>query len=329
MEAGMRRRDFLTSAAAFAAVGGPALTVAQPARARPVVGVLIYSTPDTDPNLHAFVEGLAKLGYVAGQSITLDYRFGDNRPERLPGLAAELVSRKPDVIFALGGEVTTYVAKATQTIPIVYGMSADPVPLGIAASLARPGGNATGVTYLSDVLAGKRLELFTEAAPRLARVGFLHDPSHADNELHVAQAAATRLGVALAPLVLRGPADLDDVLAAAGEASVDGLYIVSSRHTIGNAARVVDYASAKHLPLAGGWGAWVEAGGLISYGPNVPDMVRRAALYVDQILKGAKPGELPVQQPTRFELMVNLRNAKALGLTLSEAFLLRADKVVE
>src|SRR6185295_6849971 len=290
MEAGMRRREFLASAAAFAAVGGPALTAAQPARARPVVGVLIYSTPDTDPNLHAFVEGLAKLGYVAGQSITLDYRFGDNRPERLPGLAAELVSRKPDVIFALGGEVTTYVAKATQTIPIVYGMSADPVPLGIAASLARPGGNATGVTYLSDVLAGKRLELFTEAAPRLARVGFLHDPSHADNELQVAQAAAAR------------------------EASVDGLYIVSSRHTIGNAARVVDYASAKHLPLAGGWGAWVEAGGLISYGPNVPDMVRRAALYVDQILKGAKPGELPVQQPTRFELMVNLRNAKALGL---------------
>ncbi|MGB8637399.1 MAG: ABC transporter substrate-binding protein [Pseudolabrys sp.] len=244
-------------------------------------------------------------------------------------LAAALVGSKPDVIFALGGDVTPHVAKATQTIPIIYAMSADPVLLGLAASLARPGGNSTGVTFLSDQLAAKRLETFREVAPRLSRVGVVRDPSHADNEMPIAPRAAQALKLELQPVEIREPADLDRTLADARQANVDGLYIVSSRQTVANAQRIVEFANRERLPLVGGWGAWVQAGGLISYGPNVTDMIRQASTYLDKVLKGAKPSDLPVQQPTRFELLVNLKTAKALGLNIPDSFLLRAEKVIE
>jgi putative tryptophan/tyrosine transport system substrate-binding protein len=325
----MLRRDFIAGVAALASVNRPFRTHAQPAARRPRVGILIYSTPDRDPNTQAFVEGLRQLGYVDGQNVTFEYHFAQARPERLPGLAAALVDSKPDVIFALGGDVTPHVAKATQTIPIIYAMSPDPVLLGLAASLAKPGGNSTGVTFLSDQLAAKRLETFKEAAPRLSRVGVVRDPSHADNEMPVAQRAAQALKLELQAVEIHGPADVDQALAAAKQANVDGLYVVSSRQTTTNVQRIVDYASQERLPLVGGWGGWVQAGGLMSYGPNVPDMVRQASTYVDKILKGAKPGELPIQQPTRFELLVNQKTAKALGLNIPDSFLLRAEKVIE
>ena len=325
----MRRREFLAGVAALVSVNRPLGAHAQQAARRPRVGILIYSTPDQDPNTQAFLEGLRQLGYVDGQNVAIEYRFAQGRPERLPELAADLVRSKPDVIFALGGDVTPHVAKATQTIPIVYAMSPDPVLLGLAASLGKPGGNSTGVTFLSDQLAAKRLETFREAAPRLSRVGVVRDPSHADNEMPVAQRAAQALKLELQAVEIREPADIDRALAAAKQANVDGLYIVSSRQTTTNVQRIVEFANRERLPLVGGWGGWVQAGGLMSYGPNVADMIRQASTYVDKVLKGAKPGDLPIQQPTRFELLVNLKTAKALGLNIPDSFLLRAEKVIE
>jgi ABC-type uncharacterized transport system substrate-binding protein len=264
-----------------------------------------------------------------GQHIDIEYRFAEGKPERLRDLAAELVRTKPDVIFALGGDVTPFVARATQTIPIVYVMSADPVQLGVADSLGKPGGNATGVTFLSDELAAKRLEVLKEAVPSVSRVGFLWNPDHADNELPVARRASMALGIQLHSVEMRGPGDLDKAFAAATQAGIDAIYAVSSRHMVASITRIVDFAMKSRLPLAGGWGTWVQSGGLISYGPNVGDMVRLSAVYVDKILKGAKPTDLPVQQPTRFELLINLKTAKVLGLDVPPELLARADKVIE
>jgi putative ABC transport system substrate-binding protein len=208
-------------------------------------------------------------------------------------------------------------------------MSADPVQLGIARSMAKPGGNATGVTLLSDELAAKRLETFKEVAPRIARVALVRDPSHSDNELPIAERAAKALKLELLPVEIHDPAELERKLETAKEAGIDSLYVVSSRHTDANAPRIVEFANRQRLPLVAGWGEWVQAGGLISYGPNVGEMIRQASRYLEPVLKGANPGDLPVQQPTKFELFVNLKTAKALGLEIPESFLLRADKVIE
>jgi putative ABC transport system substrate-binding protein len=302
---------------------------AQQARRRPRIRILIYSTPERDPSTQSFLRGLRDLGYIDGQNIDIEYRFAEGKPERLRDLATELVRTKPDVIFALGGDVTPFVVSATQTIPIVYAMSADPVQLGIADSLAKPGSNATGVTLLSDELAAKRLEVLKEAVPSVSRVGFLWNPDHTDNELPVARRAAMALGIQLHSVEMRGPGDLDSAFAAAKQADIDAIYAVSSRQMVASVTRIVDFATKSRLPLAAGWGTWVQAGGLISYGPNVGEMVRLAVVYVDKILKGAKPTDLPVQQPTRFELLINLKTAKALGLDVPPTLLARADKVIE
>jgi putative ABC transport system substrate-binding protein len=300
----------------------------QPAR-KPRLGVLLYSTPQEDPQRKVLEEGLRDLGYIDGQNISIDYRFAEGKAERLPELAADLVRRKPDVLFPIGGDVAPFVSKATQTIPIVFVMSADPLQLGLVDSVARPGGNVTGFTFLQDELASKRLELLKEVAPLISRVAFLSNPDHPDNELQIARRAATELGVHLQPIEMRGKGDLDAALEAARHGSVDALYVVASRQTVVSLPRIVDFAMKNELPLAGGWGAWAQAGGLLSYGPNVGQVVRNAATYVDKIFRGAKPADLPVQQPTRFELLINLRSAKALGLSIPESFLLRADEVIE
>jgi putative tryptophan/tyrosine transport system substrate-binding protein len=326
----MLRREFIAGTATLALTARPLRAYAQqPATRRMRIGVLIYSTPERDPNTQTLLEGFRQLGYVDGQNVTIEYRYAQGRPERLSELATDLVQTKPDVIFALGGDVTPHVAKATQAIPIVYIMSADPVQLGMAKSLAKPGGNSTGVTLLSDQLAAKRLETFKEAAPRIERVALVRDPSHVDNELPIAERAAKALKLELLPVGIHDPAELDRTLETAKQSGIDSLYIVSSRHTVANAQRIVDFANRQRLPLVAGWGAWVQAGGLISYGPNVTEMTRRASRYLDVVLKGAHPGDLPVQQPTRFELFVNLKTAKGLGLDIPESFLLRADKVIE
>jgi putative ABC transport system substrate-binding protein len=229
----------------------------------------------------------------------------------------------------LGGDVAPYAVKATSTIPIVFVSSADPIQLGLAASLARPAGNATGVTLLLDDTASKRLELLKEVVPRVKHAAFLWNPDHPDNELGEAQRAAQSLNVRLQLVEMRGSGDLDDALRAVTDAGCDALYVVSSRHTVLNLPRIVEFATRNRLPLAGGWGAWARAGGLLSYGPNINDMTRHVIAYVDKILKGARPADLPVQQPTKFEFVINAKAAKAIGLDVPPTLLARADEVIE
>lgn len=323
----MRRRTFI--AALGAAASWPVAVRAQLARKTPRLGVLLYSTPKDDPQARVLQQGLRDHGYIDGQNISVDYRFAEGKAARLPDLASDLVRMKPDALFVIGGDVAPFLSKATQTIPIVFVMSADPVQLGLVASLVRPGGNATGFTFLQDKLASKRLDLLKEIAPRISRVAFLSNPDHPDNELRVAQRAAMTLGVHMEPIEMRGADDLDGAFQVITKASIDAIYVVASRQTVASLPRIVEFATKQQLPLAGGWGAWAQAGGLLSYGPNVGEVVRNAVTYVDKIFKGTKVGDLPVQQPARFELLVNLRSAKSLGLSISESFLLQADKVIE
>jgi len=324
----MRRRELL-SLLGGAAAAWPLAARAQQAARLPRLGVLLLSTPQADPQMETARRALRDLGYVEGQNLAIEYHYAEGRPERLPDLAADLVRTKPDVLFVLGGDVTPAAVKATQTIPIVFTSSADPVRLGFVASLARPGGNATGITLLLDELASKRLELLKQAAPRISRVGFLWNPDHADNELPEAERAAASLGIELKPLTVRGPADFDGAFVAATQARIDALYVVSSRLTLQNLGRIVNFVAENRLPLAGGFGAWAKQHGLLSYGPNVEDMTRRAVAYIDRILKGTKPADLPVQQPTRFELVINLRTAKVLGLDVPLQLQQLADEVIE
>src|SRR6202040_2616184 len=288
----MRRREFI------ALLGGAA---AWPLAARgqaakvPRLGVLLFSS--SDPQLAPIQDRLRELGYVQGKNLLATYRYGEGSYEHLAQFAAELVAEKPDLLLALGGDVAPYAVAATSTIPIVFLSSADPVRLGLAASLARPGGNATGVTLLLDDTASKRLEFLKEAVPRIKHAAFLWNPDHPDNELREAERAAQSLNVGLQLVEMRGPGDLETAFRTITDAGCDALYVVSSRSTALNIPSIVDFATKNRLPLAGGWGAWARAGGLLSYGPNVEDMCRRAVGYMDKILKGAKPADLPIQQP--------------------------------
>jgi putative ABC transport system substrate-binding protein len=320
----MTRRKFIAFLSSTAVVWS--LTArGQPKAAR--LGVLLFSS--SDPQLPSIQDRLRELGYVPGKNLLATQRDGEGGYERLPQLAAELVAEKPDLLLALGGDVAPYAAKATSTIPIVFLSSADPVRLGLAASLARPSGNATGVTLLLDDTASKRLELIKEVIPRVQRTAFLWNPDHPDNELVEAQRAAPALNMELQLVELRGPKDLEVALRTLSEARPDALYVVSSRHTVLNIPRIVEFAKANRIPLVGGWGAWARAGGLLSFGPNTTEMARRTAEYVDKIVKGAKPADLPIQQPTKFELIMNAKAAREMGIDVSPTLLARADEVIE
>jgi putative tryptophan/tyrosine transport system substrate-binding protein len=324
----IRRREFIWLLGGAAAIWPLRARAQQPAR-MPRLAVLLYSTPQGDPQMERIRSGLRDLGYVEGRNLAISYYFAEGKSERLADLAAALVDEKPDLLLALGGDVAPYAVRATSTIPIVFYSSADPVQLGLAASLARPTGNATGVTLLLDDLASKRLEFLKEAVPRVSHVAFLWNPDHPDNELREAQRAAHSLGVRLQLVEMRSSGDLENAFRAVTEAGCDAIYVVSSRHTTLNASRIVDFALKNRIPLAGGWGAWARAGGLLSYGPNVNDMSRRAVDYLDKILKGAKPADLPIQQPTRFELIINAKAGKTIGIDVPPMLLARADEVIE
>jgi putative ABC transport system substrate-binding protein len=295
----------------------------------PRLGALLFSTPQADPQMQLVHSGLRELGYVAGQNLIVFYRYAEGKPDRLADLAAALVGEKPDLLLALGGDVAPYAVKATSTIPIVFLSSADPIRLGLAASLARPGGNATGITLLLDDTASKRLELLKEVVPRVKHAAFLWNPDHPDNELREAERAAQSLSVRLQLVEMRGSGDVDAALRAVTDAGCDALYVVSSRQTVLNTSRIVDFATRHRLPLAGGWGAWAHAGGLLSYGPNINDMMRRLVAYVDKVLKGAKPADLPIEQPTKFEFVINVKVAKSIGVDVPPILLSRADEVIE
>ena len=296
------------------------------------IGILRPGAPP-DPLVEAFRQGLHELGYAEGRDIIIEYRWAEGKEERLTDLAAELVRLKVDVIVVSATRGPLAAKQATTTIPIVMAASGDPVAAGLVASLARPGGNVTGLSVISPELSGKRLELLKGVVPKLSRVAVLWDadpgnpfPRLVLKEMEIAAAA---LRVQLQLLGIREPKELDGAFEAATRGRAGGVVVVGGPLTIANRMQIVILAAKHRLPVMYGLKEFVEAGGLISYGPNHSDLYRRAAVYVDKILKGAKPADLPVEQPTRFELVINLKTAKALGLTIPQSVLIRADEVIQ
>jgi putative tryptophan/tyrosine transport system substrate-binding protein len=325
----MRRREFF-SVLGGAAFGWPVAATAQRSgRAAPRVGVLLYGTAETDPNYGSFRRGLRELGYVEGQTILLETRGAENKPDRLPVLARELVTAKPDLIYVLGGDVAPFVRSATSTIPIVMAVSNDPVQSGLVASLARPGGNITGVTFVSSDLAAKRLQFLRELAPQLARVAVLWNPDHVDPEYREIQIAGRTLNVQIQSLEVRSPADFDRAYQTALSLRAEALMPVSSRLLTLDRAGIIAFAAQHRLLMASSWGPWAREGSLLSYGPNLDEITRRSAAHVDKILRGASPADLPVEQPTKFHLVLNGKVAKILGLELPEKLVALADEVIE
>jgi putative tryptophan/tyrosine transport system substrate-binding protein len=279
--------------------------------------------------LEGFQQGLREGGYVYGQNVVVELRATDGSVDQLPMLAEELLRSKVDVILASAGPAALIVKNATTSVPVVFVGVVDPVGLGLVPSLARPGGNLTGLATTSGDFAGKRLELLKAIVPRLRRVAVLWHPANPTNPIQLkgAQAAAATLGVKLEPVQIQGPDDVDSAIKAVRGA--DGILMLESPLFTTHRARLAELASKARLPAIYGQKEYVEAGGLMSYGTHFFDLYRRAASYVDRILKGAKPADLPVEQPAKFEFVINLRTAKALGLTISPSLLLRADKVIE
>jgi putative ABC transport system substrate-binding protein len=284
------------------------------------------------PALAALRQGMRELGYVDGQNVVFEVRFAEEKRERLPSLAADLVHSKVDVLVPMGPAATRAAKRATGAIPIVTPGAADPVGTGLVASLARPGGNVTGMSSLMTELAGKRLELFKEIVPGLVRLGVFWDPEEPEEvaEWREIQLAVRMLGIQVQSLEVPGFADMEKAFTALRRARLDALmnlgWIDSSFY---RAKRIVKYAETHRLPTMYGRPTSVVAGGLVSYGPNYEELHRRAATFVDKILKGTKPEDLPVEQPTKFELVINLKSAKALGLTVPQSVLLRVDRVIE
>jgi putative ABC transport system substrate-binding protein len=276
---------------------------------------------------------LGELGYTEGKNITTEYRYAEGKLDRAPELAAELVRLNVDIIVIAGGDTQIRAAKnASKTIPIVLtGEGADPVEAGWVETLARPGGNVTGITLLNRKLGGKRLELLKEAVPKIARVAVLQDPANPNNERELKEVllvAARALGLIIQPWPIRDANGLEKEFAALSNPRPDGLYTTGGRQMLAIEKQIVDFALKSRLPSVYGRREAVDAGGLIYYGADLADSYRRVAVYVDKILKGAKPADLPVEQPTKFELVINLKTAKQIGVTVSQRVLTRADRVI-
>jgi putative tryptophan/tyrosine transport system substrate-binding protein len=324
----MRRRDFITLVGG-AAAWPLAARAQQPAR-MPRLGILLFSEPDRAV-IEPMLRGLEALGYVDGKTIAITYRSFDGDFERLPKVIDELIRLNPDVIFSFGGEQALILKQATATIPLVVVVSNDPVATGLVASLARPGGNITGVTYVNDQLSGKAVELLKEVAPSVSRAAILWDPTHADPEFRETQRAVPALSspLQLQSLEIREPGDFDGAFAAAIRERTEAVIVIGARGLFLHKQLIGDFAAKNRLILVG-TPAWLTPiGGLLSYGADAAEIHRLAAGYVDKILKGAKPADLPMQQPATFELVINLKAAKALGLTIPATLLARADKVIE
>jgi putative ABC transport system substrate-binding protein len=299
------------------------------------IGYLATNLAGTPPASHvAFLEGLRDLGYVEGRNVVIEYRDAEGKVERFPALLAELIALKVDVIVAPGTPAALAAKHATKTLPIVFPVAVDPVQSGLVTSLARPGGNVTGLSALVSELVGKCLEQLTQAVPGVSRVAVLWQPGGLDERtekdmLKGAEVAGRALGVRLQFVQARGPADFERAFSEMTKARAGALTVLTSVMFVNERRRLVDLAAENRLPAAYAQREFVDAGGLMSYGTNVADLFRRAATYVDRILKGAKPGDLPVEQSTKFELVINLKAAKALGLTIPPSVLARADQVIE
>ena len=326
------RRSVLASAIALVA-SPPFVATAQPTVTVPKIGFLVpasgiyIGTPTAV--FDAFRRGLTNLGHIEGRSVRYEYRSAPNRAA-LGDMAAELVRLEVDVLVAAG--VAAYMAKAASaSIPIVFGFSGDPIQAGLVDSLARPGHNMTGVTFLSTELAGKRLDLLKKAAPAISQVAVMAFPGHPgeQSEWRAWEDAARALGVSLHLFELKNAADVDQALATVASGKIDAIHAFPDGVTAQSRVRIAEFALTQHLPSIFGWKEYAEAGGLMSYGPNLEESWHRVAAFVDKILKGAKPADLPVEQPTRFELIVNLKTAKALGITVPQVLLAQADEVIE
>src|SRR5215510_13846482 len=327
----MDRRAFITVVGA-SILAGPLAAETQQAGKVPRMGFLsLTSRSDRPPLLDAFRQGLRELGWVEDQNIVIDYRYAEGRVDRLPDLAAELAQRKVDLIVSWGTQGLSTAKNATETIPIVMIAVRDPVGIGLIASLAHPGGNVTGLSgYAGLESVAKQLELLKETVPKIRSVAILSNPANAYHQLAIREVnvAARSLGVQLQLLEARGPNEFDGAFAAMAKERVGALLVLSDGIFSLHRTRLADLAAKSRLPAAYGNRENVEAGGLMSYGPSLRDFYRRAATYVDKILKGAKPADLPVEQPTKFELVINLKTAKALGLTVPPSVLGRADEVI-
>jgi putative ABC transport system substrate-binding protein len=326
----VKRRDFITLLGG-AAASWPLAARAQGDRVRRIarVGILNYAAAQ-DALVSEFRDALRELGHVEGQTLAVTYRWADGRLELLPGLVAELVASNVDVIIALGP--AAWAAKhTTSTVPIVIAFSGDPVGNGVVSNLARPCGNITGFSYMSTDLAAKRLELLSRTFTKSARIGILYNPAEPATSLEMreTEAAAHTIGVTLEPLAAQHPDELDGAFEAAVRERADALIVFTHGFAVLNRRRIIEIAALQRLPTMYGWREFVSEGGLMSYGPNVPIMVRKAASYVDRIIKGEKPGDLPVEQPARLELIVNLKTAKALDFDIPPTLLALADEVIE
>ena len=307
-----------------------ALGEAQQLSKAPRIGVLDSQTLGAGPS-DAFRDGLRQLGYVEGKNIAIEWRTSGERTERVPELAAELVRLKVDVIVAANNPAVAAAQNATTTIPIVMVIATDPVGLGFVSSLARPSGNITGLTIQTRELSGKRLELLKEAVPHLIRVAILWDPTEPGRRQLVteAEAAAPRLGLQLQTLEVRNGREVGSAFKAMTRGRVGAVLVYGSSMLAVHRAKIAELAVKNRLPAMGVAREWMDAGFVMSYGTSLNDMFRRAPYFVDKILKGAKPADLPVEQPTKFELVINTKTAKALGLTIAPSLLLRADQVID
>ena len=297
----------------------------------PRIGFLTGVSPPTNSARHeAFRQGLRELGYAEGKNIVIDWRSAEGKFDRLPALAAELVRLKVDIIVTGGGATTRAAKEMTTTIPIVMAQDGDPVGNGFVASLARPGGNITGLATFAPELSGKRLELLKEIVPRLSRVAVLGNSTQPGNpqESREVELAAKAFGVKLQYLDVLSPKDIETAFQAASKGHADAVLVLASQLVTSHPKQFVELAAKSRLPTTYWSAEFVEAGGLMAYSVNITDLFRRAATYVDKILKGAKPADLPVEQPTRFEFIINLKAAKQIGLTIPPNVLARADKVI-
>jgi putative tryptophan/tyrosine transport system substrate-binding protein len=325
----MRRRDFIRLLGGAAAAWPLAARAQQPGKTSRIGWLQPVPIPDTW--LRGFRQGLQEFNYVEGTNLIVEYRWGDGNFDQLPAMAAELIQLKVDVIISGNTAALLALQKATRTIPIVMLAAGDPVATGLAANLARPGGNITGLSLIAPEVSGKRLELLKELIPKLARVTVLSNPNNPAVVLALqeTQAAAQILDLKLHKVDMRAPSELDRALSLIVESGPDALVLLSDSVMLDRRAPIATFAVRQRLPSISPFREFAEAGGLMSYGPSLPDIYRRGVGYINQILRGANPSELPIEQPTKFELVINLKTAKAIGLDLPWFLQQRADEVIE
>jgi putative ABC transport system substrate-binding protein len=323
----MQRREFI------AVLGGAVAAWPLAARAQkssPRIGWLVFGDAKLGPIDQSLKEALAQAGLLDGRNVEIVFRYANGMTDRLPELAADLVTQKPNLLLAVGGDVIKPLFEASHgSIPIVGGVSDSPMRAGIAGSLARPGKNFTGITFLTDEMAGKRIELLKEVAPNARRVAVIFNPLHFDDEVTFARRGAESLGIELTSHPINSVGDLDAALQGVSASGADSLLVISSRLTGIVAAKIARHGQEHRLPVIASWREFAESGALLSYGPSRIFEAKRLVGYVQKVLNGEKPADLPIEQPVKFELVINLKTAKAVGLTVPPSLLGRADEVIE